>query len=32
MNRGGTVRIDVGPEPNRDWGTADADLPIYHTN
>jgi len=32
MNRGGTVRIDVGTEPNRSWGTAEADLPIYHTD
>jgi predicted alpha-1,2-mannosidase len=32
MTRGGTVRIDVGSAPNREWGTADADLPIYHTD
>ncbi|MDR7311226.1 putative alpha-1,2-mannosidase [Nocardioides luteus] len=32
MNRGGTVRIDVAPDPNQDWGTAEADLPIYHTS
>ncbi|MEU6136544.1 GH92 family glycosyl hydrolase [Nocardioides sp. NPDC047086] len=32
MNRGGTVHIDVGPSANKEWGTAEADLPIYHTD
>ncbi|WP_328529857.1 GH92 family glycosyl hydrolase [Nocardioides sp. NBC_00368] len=32
MTRGGTVRIDVGAQPDRAWGTAEADLPVYHTD
>ncbi|MFJ9391236.1 GH92 family glycosyl hydrolase [Nocardioides sp. NPDC101246] len=32
MTRGGTVRVDVGATPNQEWGAAESDLPIYHTN
>lgn len=31
MTRGGTVEFELGPEPNKAWGTAQADRPVFHT-